>query len=57
MMWVVFWTFRADDPKLFRDAYVLVDSEAAALDLVTELKSRDTLTAVGHGSVSSTLFR
>lgn len=56
-MWVVFWTFRAYDPKLFRDAYVLVDSEAAALALIDDLKSRDTLTAVGHGSVSSTFFR
>ena len=56
-MWVVFWTFRADDPKLFRDAYVLVDSEADALDLIEELKNRDSLTAAGHGKVSSTIFR
>lgn len=50
-MWVVFWTMRASDPKVFHDAYVLVDTQQITLDFIAELKQRDAFCFAGCAPV------
>lgn len=52
-MFVVFWTMRTDDPKVFYDSFVICEDEERATAFLEEVMERDALYCAGMGPITN----